>query len=360
MGGLVELLVVVDAEGGVGRGLARLHGGSEAAGLRSEEAGGDRGEDNLCGEVVDGGYVEATVEAGNLGVVPADGEGDGRGAEDGEVVGVVGVLPDIVGGEDGEAGEGLLEAGVEVVAEAGAVGSWGAGDERGDDGGVATFAGKDQVLVEGRLQRAGVGDAQDGPGAFDLIAESEARLDLVGGDKSVVLVETQAEVSGPAPEGDGVLGVCGELLDVGVAVEGVIAAAFGEVVGFEGGAGCAWNCGAVGVLAAEAGFEVGIDDAELEVLGEEGLGVADAGLDVVSAVGVGDVGDEAGIGERALLGDGLLLQVGRAAVGEGVGAGIVVESVAAEEVIGVEDGGGVDDVGVGGGEVDGLDLCALI
>jgi len=81
--------------------------------------------------------------------VPADGEGDGRGAEDGEVVGVVGVLPDIVGGEDGEAGEGLLEAGVEVVAEAGAVGSWGAGDERGDDGGVATFAGKDQVLVKG-------------------------------------------------------------------------------------------------------------------------------------------------------------------------------------------------------------------
>jgi len=42
-----------------------------------------------------------------------------------------------------------------------------------------------------------------------------------------------------------------------VAVEGVIAAAFGEVVGFEGGAGCAWNCGAVGVLAAEAGFELG-------------------------------------------------------------------------------------------------------
>jgi len=55
-----------------------------------------------------------------------------------------------------------------------------------------------------------------------------------------------------------------------------------------------------------------------------------------------------------------LLQVGRAAVGEGVGAGIVVESVAAEEVIGVEDGGGVDDVGVGGGEVMVWILCALI
>ena len=48
---------------------------------------------------------------------------------------------------------------------------------------------------------------------------------------------------------------------------------------------------AVGVLAAQAGDEVGIDDAELEVLVEEGLRVGDAGFDVVAAVRVGDVGD---------------------------------------------------------------------
>ena len=82
VGGLVELLVVVDAEGGVGRGLARLHGGSEAAGLRGEEARCDRGEDDLRGEVVDGRDVQAAVEARDLGVVPSDREEDGRGPED--------------------------------------------------------------------------------------------------------------------------------------------------------------------------------------------------------------------------------------------------------------------------------------
>ena len=309
---------------------------------------------------MDGRDVQAAVEAGDLGVVPADGEDDGRGPEDGEVVTGVGVHPDVVGGEDGEAGEGLLEAGVEVVAEAGAVGRVGAGDESGDDRVVASFAGEDEVLVEGRLQRAGVGDAQDGAGAFDLIAEGEARFDLIGDDKAVVLVEAQAEVSGPGAEGDGVLGVGGELLDVGVAVEGIERAAVGEVVGLEGGAVGAWDGRAVGVLASEAGDEGWIDDAELEVLVEKGLGVVEAGLDVVAAVGVGEVGVEAGVGQRALLGDGLLLQIGRAQVGEGIVAGVVVEAVTAEEVAGIEDGGGVDDVGVGGGEVDGLDLRALV
>ena len=201
---------------------------------------------------------------------------------------------------------------MEVVAKAGAVGCVGAGDEGGDHCVVASFAGEDEVLVEGRLQRAGVGDAQDGPGAFDLVAESEARLDLIGDDKAVVLVEAQAEVARPGAEGDGVLGVGGELLDVGVSVEGIERAALGEVVGLERGAGCAWDGRAVGVLATEAGDEGWIDDADLEVLVEEGLGVVKAGLDVVAAVGVGEVGVEAGVGQRALLGEGLLLQVGRA------------------------------------------------
>ena len=82
-----------------------------------------------------------------------------------------------------------------------------------------------------------------------------------------------------------------------------------------------------------------VDDADLEVLVEEGLGVVEAGLDVVSAVCDGEVGVEAGIGQRSLLGERLLLQVGRAQVGEGVLAGVVVEGVAAEEVARVEDSG---------------------
>jgi hypothetical protein len=222
VGGLVEALVMVDAEGDVSDGLAGWYGdGAEAAGLRGEEARGDGGKDDLRGEVVDGGNVQAAVEAGNLGVVPADGEGDWSGAEDGEVVGVVGVLPDVVGGEDGVAGERLLEAGVEVVAEAGTIGCWSAGYQRGDDGGVAAFGGEDEVLVEGRLKRAGVGEAQDGAGALDVIAEGETWFYLVGYGEAVVLVEAEAEVAGPGAGGDGVLGVGGELFDIGMAVEGI-------------------------------------------------------------------------------------------------------------------------------------------
>ena len=96
------------------------------------------------------------------------------------------------------------------------------------------------------------------------------------------------------------------------------------------------------------------------MLVEEGLGVGDAGLDVVDAVGVGKVGVDAGIGESALLSDGLLLKIGCAEIGEGVFAGIVVEGVVAIEVAGVEDGGGAEDMGVAGRDVEGLDLGALI
>ena len=120
--------------------LSRRDGhGAQARGLRGEEARRHGREDDLGGEVVDLGDVEAAVEAGDLGVVPADGEGNRRGAEDGEVVGVMRVLPDVVGGEDGVARERLLEAGVKVVAEAGAVRRGRAGDERGDDRGSSNL-----------------------------------------------------------------------------------------------------------------------------------------------------------------------------------------------------------------------------
>ncbi len=51
--------------------------------------------------------------------MPVDGEGDGRVAEDAEVEGVVGVLPDVFAAEHGPLAEGLLEAGMELVAVAG-------------------------------------------------------------------------------------------------------------------------------------------------------------------------------------------------------------------------------------------------
>ena len=68
---------------------------------------------------MDMGNVCVEGIAGDLGVVPVDGEGDGCVAEDAEVEGVVGVLPDVFAAEDGPLAEGLLEAGVELVADTG-------------------------------------------------------------------------------------------------------------------------------------------------------------------------------------------------------------------------------------------------
>ncbi len=118
----LNLLVVIDAEGidGSRRGSA---GGSGSGHLRREEAGSHRGHDDVGAEVVVTRNLDVQCVAGNLGVVPVDGEGDGRVAEDAEVEGVVGVLPDVLAAEDHVLAEGLLQAGVELVAIAGGHGA---------------------------------------------------------------------------------------------------------------------------------------------------------------------------------------------------------------------------------------------
>ena len=65
------------------------------------------------------GDISPQGEAGNLRIMPVDWERDGRIAEDTEIEGVVGVLPDIVAADDEVFAKGLLETGVELVAKAG-------------------------------------------------------------------------------------------------------------------------------------------------------------------------------------------------------------------------------------------------
>ena len=115
MCGLVEAFVVVDAEG-----LAALaDGGAGARRLRREEARRDGGHDDEAREIVEVGDIGAEREAGDFGVMPVDGKGDGRVAEHAEVEGVVRVLPDVLAADDEVLAEGLLEAGVELIAKAG-------------------------------------------------------------------------------------------------------------------------------------------------------------------------------------------------------------------------------------------------
>jgi len=57
--------------------------------------------------------------AGDLRVMPIDGEGNGRVAEYAEVEGVVRVLPEIFAAYNNPLADGLLESGVKLVAIAG-------------------------------------------------------------------------------------------------------------------------------------------------------------------------------------------------------------------------------------------------
>ena len=334
---------------------------------------GDRRHHDEGGEAFDFGEVGAGCEAGNLGVVPLDREGDGGGAEDGEVVGVVGVLPDIVAADDEVLADGLLDSGVDFVAEAGVEGGGVAGAEGLEDGlddtVGAACAGEDEIFVEGGLLGSGVGGADDGIGLFEVVGGSEAGFGLTLDGEAVVEVSSHADVQEEVAEGELVLRVEGELLDVGLAVIAVEAAAAGEVVGgedgVEGGVGVGAERGvdasageriAAGVEA--GGVERGVDEGDLIVFAQEGLLVHGSGLRVVDTLDVGEVGMDSGVEERALLGDRFLLD--GAEVGEGIAAGEVAVGVAAEVGGEVEDGGVGDGAGVGGGEEVGFDLGALV
>ena len=64
-------------------------------------------------------YVGAQSVARNFGVMPVDGEKDGRVAKHTEVEGIVRVLPDVLAADRCPLAEGLLQTGMELVAVAG-------------------------------------------------------------------------------------------------------------------------------------------------------------------------------------------------------------------------------------------------
>ena len=143
---------------------------------------------------------------------------------------------------------------------------------------------------------------------------------------------------------------------------GVVGAADGWIVREEAGCGALGWIGEAGLRVAagvDAGrVEGGVDDGEGVVLAKEGLRVVGADFEVVDALYVGEVGVGAGVGERAVLPDGLGLD--GAEVGERIGAGVVVVRIAADVATEVEDGVIADGAGVGWGDVEGADFGALV
>ena len=149
-GGL-EGLIVIDAEDAAAN---RSALGDQATRFRREVTRAGVAEVPVSAEAVNVGGGDAAGEAIDFRIVPGDRERDGGVEQGAEIVGVVGELPEVIDIDEQEFVDGLLKAGVELVAEAGlngyGVGGENVARETADTGGI----GQHQILVEGRLHRA--------------------------------------------------------------------------------------------------------------------------------------------------------------------------------------------------------------
>jgi hypothetical protein len=132
---------------------------------------------------------------------------------------------------------------------------------------------------------------------LEIVSNAHSGLGLVGNGETVVKVFAQTEVEVPVTGFDLVFNVEGQLFDVGMTEEKVVAATAGEVVGRKcrevirilasraaralRGVGVSRQRVPIGVHAGRAEWIDGIDDAEAVVLAQEGLFVLRAGLEVV-------------------------------------------------------------------------------
>lgn len=133
-------------------------------------------------------------ETTDLGVMPFDGKGDGSCAQDGKVIAVMGVLPEVVAVYDEVLANGLLQACVKFVAETGIEVCRDAGRKSGDDVRVAAPAGEHEIFVEGGFEGSGVGGPQYCVCVLEIVGDSDARFSLPLGGECVVEVAPEAEI----------------------------------------------------------------------------------------------------------------------------------------------------------------------
>jgi hypothetical protein len=108
---LVVALVVVNAEN-VKRGEER-----DSCNLGIEESRRNAGHDHQRRQPMIIRKARAKHPSGNLGIVPLNRKGDRRGADNAKVESVVGVFPDVFARNHQVFAEGLLETGMELIAE---------------------------------------------------------------------------------------------------------------------------------------------------------------------------------------------------------------------------------------------------
>src|SRR5882724_7121664 len=114
--GLVEPLVVVDAERGERVPDRSRRNSAGSADLGSEEARGNTGEDHERRESMEVRHAHASGKSWNLGVVPFDRKRNGSASQHAEIVSIVGIFPDKFAGEHYVLPESLLQASVEFIA----------------------------------------------------------------------------------------------------------------------------------------------------------------------------------------------------------------------------------------------------
>ena len=175
------------------------------------------------------------------------------------------------------------------------------------------------------------------------------------GCKAVVKVATYAKVQCPVTLADCVLRVKGKLLYVGMSFEPEGRSSGGQVKRRKDGTRIRRG---VAVRAAKRRHKVRVDDAHRVIFIKEGLLISGSNLHIVDAFCVVDIRTQARIGEASILRN--CQRLNGTEISKSVFARVVVELIAPHECPQREHGVRAEYVSPGWGDVEGLNLRALI
>src|SRR5579859_5843521 len=223
---ILECLVVIDAEH------SRRLNGYYPTGLRREIAGARMAKSIVRLEAVKVDGAQASGDSIELGIVPGNGKGN-RGVEkNAEVVGVMCVLPEVIGIQQQPFADGLLKSSVELVAKAWTYGRLGIRSKYiGRKPSLSCSARQKQIFVERSLHRPRISHTPHGAGFLDVVGDTGAGLGLDFGDQSIIKVSANAQVEEEITRPDGIHRIKRILVDVVPAIEGKLRAAPAEVEG---------------------------------------------------------------------------------------------------------------------------------
>src|ERR1700682_1477301 len=136
------------------------------------------------------------------------------------------VFPEVVGIDQQEFANGLLKAGVELIAKS-RLNRYSAGANYILCGSPdASSARKQEVFIEGRFESPRIGNAQNRSGFLDVVSDAEAWLRARLRNQAIIAVQAEADVEHKVAQGNGVLRIECVVIDIrgGVEIEWLSAA----------------------------------------------------------------------------------------------------------------------------------------